>query len=224
MTRSARWQLQCKRQSRQARAQHSRPRVKMLSLHRRRFNATSSKLLEDWQPEVASLLPLSRIGLDCRPRASITPPPKKSPFPWGGSGRQPTAWSLGPPRVHTRNGISVGDQQTYTQTNHATCATVGRILCYGLRCGSTRVFIQPTQAATSLRSVPACRLKIYMLCMHLKHNSCHMSRWPWPMPHPSAICVELPCGSRQPMTGRLATHPSNTLVKIYRMSQKARPH
>ena len=128
----------------------------------------------------------------------------------GGSGRQPTAWSLGPPRVHTRNGISVGDQQTYTQTNHATCATVGRILCYGLRCGPTRVFIQPTQAATSLRSVPACRSKIYMLCMHLKHNSCHMSRWPWPMPHPSAICVELPCGSRQPMTGRLATHPSNT--------------
>jgi len=155
MTRSARWQLQCRRKSRQARAQHSRPRVKMLSLHRRRFNATSSKLVEDWQPEVASLLPLSRIGLRLSTEGKYYPLSK--PFPMGGSGRQPTAWSLGPPRVHTRNGISVGDQQTYTQTNHATCATVGRILCYGLRCGPTRVFIQPTQAATSLRSVPACR-------------------------------------------------------------------
>jgi len=27
--------------------------------------------------------------------------------------------------------------------------------------------------------------------MHLKHNSCHMSRWPWPTPHHSVIDVEL---------------------------------
>jgi len=44
--------------------------------------------------------------------------------------------------------------------------------------------------------------------MHLKHNS-------WPTPHPSVklICVELLRGSRQPMTDRLATHPSNTTVE-----------
>jgi len=42
---------------------------------------------------------------------------------------------------------------------------------------------------------------------HLKHNS-------WPTPHPSVIGVELLGGSRQPMAGRLATHPSNTTVKI----------
>ena len=29
------------------------------------------------------------------------------------------------------------------------------------------------------------------------------------------VCVELVCGSRQPMTGRLETHPSNTTVKIW---------
>ena len=48
-------------------------------------------------------------------------------------------------------------------------------------------------------------------CMHLKHNSCHV----WPTPHQSVICVELLGHSRQPMTGRLAAHPSNTAVKIY---------
>ena len=52
------------------------------------------------------------------------------------------------------------------------------------------------------------------VCMHLKHNSCHTSRWPWPTPHPSVICVELLGSSRQPMTGRLATHPDNITVKI----------
>jgi len=30
---------------------------------------------------------------------------------------------------------------------------------------------------------------------------------------PIVICVELLGGSRQPMTGRLATHPSNTTLK-----------
>ena len=40
----------------------------------------------------------------------------------------------------------------------------------------------------------------------LKHNS-------WPTPHPSVICVELLGGIRQPMTGRFATHPSNTTVR-----------
>jgi len=39
-----------------------------------------------------------------------------------------------------------------------------------------------------------------------------MSRWP--TPHPFVIYVELLGGSRQPMTGRLATHPSNATVKI----------
>jgi len=42
-------------------------------------------------------------------------------------------------------------------------------------------------------------------------------RWPWPTPHPS---VELIGGSRQPTTGRLATRPSNTTVKIYSVSPK----
>ena len=37
----------------------------------------------------------------------------------------------------------------------------------------------------------------------LKHNNCYM----WPTPHPSVI-------SRQPVTGRRATHPSNTAVTI----------
>jgi len=42
----------------------------------------------------------------------------------------------------------------------------------------------------------------------------------WRHPHPSVICVELLGGSRQPMTGRLATHPSNTRPK--RDSQRVR--
>ena len=33
-------------------------------------------------------------------------------------------------------------------------------------------------------------------------------------PHPSVVCVELLGNSRQPMTGRLATHPINTTVEI----------
>jgi len=61
--------------------------------------------------------------------------------------------------------------------------------------------------------VVAYLLSCYDACMHLKHNS-------WPTPHPSVICVELLGGSRQPVTGRLATHPSNTPVKIYRVGQK----
>jgi len=44
-------------------------------------------------------------------------------------------------------------------------------------------------------------------CMHLKHNS-------WPTPHPSVYCVELLGGNRQPVTGRLATHPSNATFKM----------
>ena len=44
-------------------------------------------------------------------------------------------------------------------------------------------------------------------CMHLKHNS-------WPTPHPSVDCVELLGGNRQPVTGRLATHPSNATFKM----------
>jgi len=44
--------------------------------------------------------------------------------------------------------------------------------------------------------------------------------WPWPTPHPSVIYVELIGGSRQPTTGRLATRPSNTTVKIYTVSPK----
>ena len=39
---------------------------------------------------------------------------------------------------------------------------------------------------------------------HLKYNS-------WPAP--SVVCMELLGQSRQPVTGRLATHPSNTTVK-----------
>ena len=40
-------------------------------------------------------------------------------------------------------------------------------------------------------------------CMHLTHTSCHLSRWP--APHPSVwSCLG------QPMTGRHATHLSNT--------------
>jgi len=43
---------------------------------------------------------------------------------------------------------------------------------------------------------------------HLKHKC-------WPSTHPSVICVELLGGdSRQPMTGRLATHHSSTTVLI----------
>jgi len=40
--------------------------------------------------------------------------------------------------------------------------------------------------------------------------SCHLSRWP--TSYPSFICVELLLGRRYPMTGRFATHPSNTTV------------
>jgi len=36
----------------------------------------------------------------------------------------------------------------------------------------------------------------------------------WPTPHPSDVRVELLRGRRQPMTGRLATHSSNTTVKL----------
>jgi len=48
-------------------------------------------------------------------------------------------------------------------------------------------------------------------CMRLKHNSCHMSRWPTPQPSVVYYYVELLGHSRQPMTGRLATHPSKIL-------------
>jgi len=47
--------------------------------------------------------------------------------------------------------------------------------------------------------------------MHLKHNSWHTSRLL--MPYPSVFCEELPWGSHQPMTGRLATHPSSPTVR-----------
>ena len=40
---------------------------------------------------------------------------------------------------------------------------------------------------------------------------------------PICFFVELLEGSRQPMTGRLATHHSNTTVKIYRVGQKSGP-
>ena len=76
------------------------------------------------------------------------------------------------------------------------------------------------QAATSLRSVPARRrsswimyvitMSVVIACVHLKHNSCHT----WPVADTKPICVELLGHSRQTVTGRLATHPSNTAVKI----------
>jgi len=53
-------------------------------------------------------------------------------------------------------------------------------------------------------------LSAVIACMHVKHNSCHM----WPTPRPSVVCAELLGHSRQPITGRLATHPSNTAVRI----------
>jgi len=49
-------------------------------------------------------------------------------------------------------------------------------------------------------------------CMHLKHNSCRM----WLTPHPSVICEELLGHGRQSLTGRLATHSSNTAWLRYR--------
>jgi len=52
------------------------------------------------------------------------------------------------------------------------------------------------------------RLLYIVSCMHLKHNT-------WPTPHPSFICVQLLGGSRQPVTGRLVTHTSNTTVNGY---------
>jgi len=70
------------------------------------------------------------------------------------------------------------------------------------------------QAATSLRSVPAWRWRYIEPVVVGKRNSCHVFRWLCPTPHPSVVCVELLGSSRQPMTGRLATHPSNTTVKI----------
>jgi len=47
-------------------------------------------------------------------------------------------------------------------------------------------------------------------CMRPKHNSCHASRWP--TPHPSVICCYR--GSRQPMTGRLATQRLRETVDL----------
>ena len=47
---------------------------------------------------------------------------------------------------------------------------------------------------------------------YLKHNSCRMSRWPTPCP--SVICAELLVSSRRPVTGRRATHTSNTTVNL----------
>ena len=87
-------------------------------------------------------------------------------------------------------------------------------------------------AATSLRFTPAWRWwytgsvvvdnvgdkQCQQLSSIHTHNSCRMSRWT--TPHPSVICVELLWGSRQPLTGRLATHPSNTTVcALQRLSQ-----
>ena len=53
--------------------------------------------------------------------------------------------------------------------------------------------------------------------MHLKHNSCRCldgRAWPTPYACPTVICLELLGGIPQPVTGRLAIHPSNTTVKI----------
>ena len=47
-----------------------------------------------------------------------------------------------------------------------------------------------------------------LACMHLKHNSCRVRRYT------HLQCVQSSRGSRQPMTGRLSTHASNTRVKI----------
>jgi len=58
----------------------------------------------------------------------------------------------------------------------------------------------------------AITVSVVIACMRLKHNSCRM----WPSPCPSVICVELIEHSSQPITGGLATHPNDTLVKIYR--------
>ena len=51
-------------------------------------------------------------------------------------------------------------------------------------------------------------------CKHLKHNSCHMSRWPWPMPRLSVIVVREHPSTSDGLTGRLATHRGKTAVKI----------
>jgi len=64
----------------------------------------------------------------------------------------------------------------------------------------------------SSRVMYAISVSAVIVCTHLKYNNCHMSQWP--KPHPSVICVEFLWGSRQPMTGRLPAHPSNTKVKI----------
>ena len=40
----------------------------------------------------------------------------------------------------------------------------------------------------------------------------------WRTPQPSVFYVELPWYSRQPITGRLATHPGNTTVRYEQMT------
>jgi len=64
---------------------------------------------------------------------------------WG-FGLQPSTPFPGLPLIHNPNGISLGssvfagltlvsNRQTDRQTDHATCVTIDRILCYALRCG-----------------------------------------------------------------------------------------
>jgi len=44
-----------------------------------------------------------------------------------------------------------------------------------------------------------------------------------PTPHQCVICVEMLWVSRQPMTGRLATRPSNTTFKMYILHKDSSP-
>jgi len=83
------------------------------------------------------------------------------------------------------------------------------------------------QAAVSLRSVPAWRWwyigpvvmsnvgdnSVSSCRLHASETQ-QLSYIPMADVTPSVFCVELLWSSRQPMTGRLATHPSNTTVKI----------
>jgi len=91
----------------------------------------------------------------------------------------------------------------------------------------TVISVKCGQVVSETREKLKCRLNAddIMRRSRLHARETQQLSWPtplWTTPHPSVICVELLGGSsRQPMTGRLATHPSNTTVKKYRVAQKS---
>ena len=72
----------------------------------------------------------------------------------------------------------------------------------------------------SVRLVQAARSERWWSAL----NASEKQQLSWLTPHPSVIYVALLQGIHQPSTGRLATHPSNTAVKMNKRCIKTHTH